>query len=131
MKGHVRTIGRIVAVSVIASVAACASSGNQFLKDADSSKVDGLVVDGKSKKADVKAAFGDPNDTSYTDSGNEIWKYVYAKATATAASFIPIVGIFAGGADVDKKELVIFFDKDGTVVRHSLTFSKEEVKRGG
>ena len=125
-----RAMARFLAISLLSAMAACASAGNQFLKDADENKVNSVVIDGTSTKADVKAKFGDPNDTSFTDSGNEIWKYTYAYITPMGENFIPVVGIFAGGQNVDKKELVIFFDKNGIVQRHTLTFSKEQIKRG-
>jgi outer membrane protein assembly factor BamE (lipoprotein component of BamABCDE complex) len=96
----------------------------------DAATVSQSIVDGKSTKADVQTAYGDPNDTSFTDGGNEIWKYTYAYATPTAASFVPVVGIFAGGANVDKKTLVILFDKSGVVVKHTMSSSHEQVKRG-
>jgi outer membrane protein assembly factor BamE (lipoprotein component of BamABCDE complex) len=120
----------LVVIAVTLSLAACASAGNQVLKTADADVVSRSITDGKSTKADVQASFGDPNDTSFTDGGNEIWKYTYAYATPTAVSFVPVVGIFAGGADVDKKTLVILFDKSGVVTKHTMSTSHEQVKRG-
>jgi outer membrane protein assembly factor BamE (lipoprotein component of BamABCDE complex) len=111
-------------------LSACASAGNQVLKTADADTVSRSITDGQSTKTTVQAAFGDPNDTSFTDGGNEIWKYTYAYATPTAVSFVPLVGIFAGGADVDKKTLVILFDKSGVVTKHTMSTSHEQVKRG-
>jgi len=123
---------RLAAVLTAAlSVSACASAGNQVLKTANADSVSRSIVDGRSTKSDVQAAFGDPNDTSFTDGGNEIWKYVYAYATPTPVTFVPIVGAFAGGANVDKKSLVILFDKAGVVTRHTMSTSHEQVKRGG
>jgi outer membrane protein assembly factor BamE (lipoprotein component of BamABCDE complex) len=116
--------------ALVLSVTGCASAGNQVLAKQDAATVSQSIVDGKSTKADVQTAYGDPNDTSFTDGGNEIWKYTYAYATPTAASFVPVVGIFAGGANVDKKTLVILFDKSGVVVKHTMSSSHEQVKRG-
>jgi hypothetical protein len=45
-------------------------------------------------------------------------------------NFVPIVGVFAGGNNVDKKELVILFDKNGTVTKHTMNVSKQTVQRG-
>lgn len=121
---------KYAALSVLLALGACASAGNQVLKSESADSVDKMVVDGRSTKADVQKAFGDANDTSFTDNGNEIWKYTYAYATPTPESFIPVVGIFAGGADVDKKTLTILYDKDGIVVKHTMSSSHEQVKRG-
>jgi len=112
------------------ALASCASSGNQVLKDQTTDTVAAKITKGTSSKNDVKVAFGDPTSTSFTDGGNEIWNYAYAKATAKAVNFVPIVGIFAGGADVDKKTLVILFDDTGVVKNYTLSSSQEEVKRG-
>ncbi len=119
-----------IAAALIA-LSACASSGNQVLKTATAETVGQSIRDGQSTKATVQAAFGDPNDTSFTDGGNEIWKYNYSYATATAVTYVPIVGAFAGGANVDKKTLTILFDKNGTVLNHTMSTSHEQVKRGG
>ena len=121
----------LTVLTLVLSLSACASAGNQVLKTADAGTVDRSIVDGQSTKATVQAAFGDPNDTSFTDGGNEIWKYTYAYATPTPESFVPVIGIFAGGADVDKKTLVILFDKAGIVTKHTMSTSHEQVKRGG
>jgi len=122
---------RILLSAVVAvSLQACASAGNQVLAKADAGSVDKVIVDGKTTKADVTAAYGDPNEHSFTDGGNDIWKYTYAYATPKAVNFVPVVGIFAGGADVDKKVLVIMFDKSDVVMRHTMSVSHEEVKRG-
>jgi len=70
--------------------------------------------------------YGDPMETSYTDSGNEIWKYHFTKGHMTASSFIPVVSLFASGTKGKKKELVVFFDQDGVVQRHSMSTSDVE-----
>jgi outer membrane protein assembly factor BamE (lipoprotein component of BamABCDE complex) len=121
---------RLGAMLAVAMCVSCASAGNQVLKTESADTVDKMIVDGKSTKADVHQALGDPNDTSFTENGNQIWKYQYMYATATAASFIPVVGIFAGGANVDKKTLTILFDRDGMVMKHTMSVSHEQVKRG-
>jgi outer membrane protein assembly factor BamE (lipoprotein component of BamABCDE complex) len=87
------------------------------------------IIKGQSTKNDVKAAYGDPSSTSFTDSGNELWNYEYAKATPKGANFIPIVGIFAGGMDVDKKQMVFFFDKAGIVQNFTVSAAKTETLR--
>src|SRR5579862_1292931 len=102
-----------ILMAVLVSLAGCASSGNQVLKNETLDTVSQKIVKGVSTQKDVKAAFGDPNSTSFTDSGNELWNYVYAKATVKAVNFVPVVNLFAGGADVDKKTLVVFFDASG------------------
>jgi outer membrane protein assembly factor BamE (lipoprotein component of BamABCDE complex) len=121
----------IIMLAAALSLSACASAGNQVLKDADAHTVSLSIINGQSTKANVQVAYGDPNDTSFTDGGNEIWKYTYAYATPMGVNFVPIVGAFAGGNNVDKKTLVILFDKAGVVVNHTMSTSHLQVKRGG
>ena len=104
----------------------CASTGNKVLKDATSQSVSGKIVHGKTTKAEIRSMFGDPMETSYTDSGNEIWKYNFTKGHMTASSFIPVVSLFSSGSKGKKKELVVFFDQHGVVQRHSMSTSDVE-----
>jgi outer membrane protein assembly factor BamE (lipoprotein component of BamABCDE complex) len=116
--------------AMLALISGCASSGNQIIKDQTSETVAQKIQKGISTQKDVKIAFGDPSSTSFTDSGNELWNYVYAKATAKPENFIPVVGLFAAGANVDKKTLVVFFDQNGVVKNFTISSSQEEVRRG-
>ena len=85
----------------VAVVAVCLSgcfgykAGNKF----DDSFVKNIRT-GKSTRADVVQMFGQPPTRNSTGGGNETWTYSYSemKSHATAATYIPIVNIFAGGA---------------------------------
>src|ERR1700739_4303859 len=96
----------VVAAVAVTLVAGCASQGVQQLKDENASSVSAKITKGKSTKDDVRATFGDPTETSFTDSGNELWRYKYSHSTSKAINFVPVVSLFTSGADVDKKELV-------------------------
>ena len=116
----------IIVLLLMGSISGCASAGIQAIKGETTETVATKITKGRSTTADVRRAFGDPTSTSFTDSGNELWNYEYAKATPKAANFVPIVGIFAGGMDVDKKTLVFFFDKNGVVQNYSVSAAKTE-----
>jgi outer membrane protein assembly factor BamE (lipoprotein component of BamABCDE complex) len=124
--------GKTIAAAflVTAVMSGCASQGVQQLKEESASTVSEKITKGKSTRDDVRKAFGDPTETSFTDSGNELWRYKYSHETSKAQNFIPVVNLFASGADVDKKELVVFFDDKGVVKNYSMQSSKEEVKSG-
>jgi len=125
------SLRKIATAVVTASVmTACASTGVQQLKDESSDSVSEKIIKGKSTKDDVRGAFGDPTETSFTDSGKEIWRYKYSHSTSKPQNFIPLVNLFTSGADVDKKELVVFFDDEGIVKNYAMQSSKEEVKTG-
>ena len=50
-----------------------------------------------------------------TSGNTEEWEYVYQRAQVRGASFIPVVGLFAGGADVTGSTLTILFNNAGIV----------------
>lgn len=113
-------IAGLAAGSLLAS--GCATSGNKVLKDETRESVAAKLTPGLTKDQ-VTALYGQPLDVTYTDSGNEIWKYSFTKAKAKASNFIPVVGIFASGATGEAKNLAIFFNTEGKVVRHSMSSS--------
>jgi len=120
----------IAALFCIVLVSGCASAGNQRLKDQTQSSVASQLTEGTTTKFQVEANLGSPNAVSFTDSGNEIWVYRYAHATSHAQNFIPVVNLFSRGEDVNVKELVILFNKDGVVTKYKMRETQSEVKAG-
>lgn len=91
---------------------ACATYGNKAIED--QSKVAQVQVG--STQEEVRAAIGDPAKIDFTGD-QEVWTYTLTRAQVRAASFIPIVGIFAGGMDATGKNLTVLFDKSGKVAK--------------
>jgi len=114
----------IIAAFTVGALTAsgCATSGNKVLKDETKASVAEKLKPGMTQDQ-VTAVFGQPLDVTYTDSGNEIWKYSFTKAQAKATNFIPVVSLFNSGATGEAKNLAIFFDTEGKVVRHSMSSS--------
>ena len=102
-----------ILLSILFLVSGCASAGNKQISDASTVA---KIEEGKSTKADVKALVGEPTKVNYKDNGNtEVWEYVYKRGQVRPATFIPVVGWFAGGADVTGSTLTILFDDKGVV----------------
>ena len=78
----------------------------------------------------MRTLFGAPLFTTFTDGGNEIYKYTFSKSQANASNFIPFVGIFTGGTHGTEKNLTIMFDEGGIVKRYSLDESAVATKTG-
>lgn len=116
----------ITAAALSLVMAGCASSGNKVLKEETSKSVAEKITKGKTTKAQVRELYGDPMETSFTDSGKEIWKYHFIKAHVKATNFIPVVSMFASGSEGDKKELVVLFNSKGVVDNFSMSSSKVE-----
>lgn len=100
------------AIAVI-SLSACATSkvGQQF----DDRTVKSIRI-GKTTRADIAQMFGQPLSRSSTGGGKEVWAYHYQEAGGhpTPITFVPIVGMFAGGAKgtFNQQTLTISFDGD-------------------
>jgi len=108
----------------------CSSSGNVVLKGETSTSVAEKIKKGKTTQDEVRAIYGDPMTTKFTDSGNQIWYYEFVKGHAKATNFVPVVNMFASGAQGNKKELVVFFDSTGIVKNYSMSTSKVETNTG-
>ncbi|EOQ30427.1 MULTISPECIES: hypothetical protein [Citrobacter] len=118
-----------LAVALAVTLAGCASSGNQKLKSETETSVQSKIQEGKTTKVEVKTLFGSPDAVSYTDGGNEIWKYSFAKVKVNGTSFIPFYGLFHNGTNGTKKELTILF-KDNTVQKYTMAESAINTKSG-
>ncbi len=112
-------------------VSGCASSGNDKVRTETMDTVGAKVVKGTTTKDQVKGLYGEPTSVSLTDSGSEVWTYEYAHATANAASYVTVVGLFAGGANVDKNQVVFIFDKNNIMQNYTVHASQSETRRGG
>ena len=121
---------KILIAAMMASVlAGCASSGNQQLKNETEISVQSKLQEGKTTKNEVKSYFGSPDAVSYTDSGNEIWKYAFAKVKVNGTTFIPFYGLFHNGTNGTKKELTILFNDD-TIKKYTMSETQINSKSG-
>lgn len=120
----------ILAVIGLGLLSGCATVGNDTLKDENKQTIASKITEGKTTMAEVKAMFGTPLTTSYTDAGSEVWTYEITHMSADAASYIPVVGLFAGGSSGTKKELVILFDDKGKVRKYKMSESAVKARTG-
>ena len=65
-------------------------------------------------KTEVQAVLGNPASITPLPEG-EIWVYTYTQAQAKGASFIPIVGLVAGGSTGSTDNLSVLFNNAGFV----------------
>jgi hypothetical protein len=116
-------------LGLVLLVSGCVSSGNP--KVMEQARLDQIVLD-VSTKADVKRVLGQPNSQSqqsgsaatvpgYTPvpglANSETWSYTHLSVDVDGATFIPIVGLFAGGATSHLNTFTVVFDQAG-IVRH-------------
>jgi outer membrane protein assembly factor BamE (lipoprotein component of BamABCDE complex) len=98
---------------------ACTSSmGNANVRD---SRVLSNIHKGHTTQAQVGQLLGQPQRTAVDASGKETWYYNYSEAELDSATFIPIYGIFAGGAKSTSTELMIEFTPQKIVSNYTTT----------
>ncbi|RAS32063.1 hypothetical protein [Paraburkholderia bryophila] len=126
-----RKILVVVSITASAVLAGCAvSAGNVALKDQSQTTVGNSIVEGKTTKADVQAAFGSATKVSFTDAGLEICNYEFDHATPQAINYVPVLNLLAHGANVEKKTLTVLFDEKGIVKKYTFAESSNVVRGG-
>lgn len=111
-------------------LAACASNGNESLRDESESSVQNKMVEGRTTKAEVRAMYGDPLKTTSHDGGMESWTYEFKDLSADGTSYVPFANWFTATSSGTKKELVVLFDAQDIVKRYSMSESEVTEKTG-
>lgn len=110
---------KTIAAAVLAvSLAGCASSGVRVNEQHLNS-----LEPGKSTLAETVSLLGAPTTRIRNADGTTTIMYVYAEAQTKAATFIPIVGLFAGGVDTNTSSVMLQFDKDGILTTQTTSDS--------
>lgn len=99
---------RFLSVVGILLTAGCASTGVQVDPGKMSTFERGITT-----RAEVEASLGRPTMVQTLQDGKVVITYTYADARVRPASFIPVVGLLAGGSDVWADSVSIFFDAQG------------------
>ena len=126
----------MLCIIAIALLTGCISSGNTAVMD--QSRLEQITVN-ISTKDDVRRLLGAPSATS-KHSGQyspvpgmppspdlvnvEVWSYTHLSVDVDGATFIPIVGLFAGGATSHINTYTAVFDQSG-IVRHTSSTQSE------
>lgn len=87
----------------------CSTSGRKV----EQTQVDTIRVG--NTREDVRALIGTPENVAKSSTG-ETWTYNYRRSSPNAKRFIPLLGHFIGGKNVETQEVVITFDEGGQVV---------------
>jgi hypothetical protein len=75
------------------------------------------VKEGESSKADIFDAFGQPGDVNYFENSESVWVYYAVSMTTSGATYIPIVGLFAGGSNSNTQISKFYFDQNGILLK--------------
>ena len=104
-------------------------TGNDRIENITQDNILNMIEDGKSTKADVRKAFGEPRNIGFMDNGLEKWEYHHSRSVQKGVNYVPVVNWFVKGTDDTKKTLIVLFD--GNVVKtHSFSSSEGETMGG-
>lgn len=118
-----RFVTLLLAVAVLAS--GCATVGRRI----DPAAIQKLEV-GHTTKEQALALLGSPDSMTQVGTGGAMWMYTFARASAKASSFIPVVGAFAGGSNVQSQSLMLTFGADGVLTDFVSSVSGTDVGTG-
>lgn len=104
---------------------ACVSSGTKVTETNLSKFQKGVTT-----QADVEKALGPPQNRTLLADGRRLIVYVGIHAQAKAASFIPVVGLIAGGATGQANAVAFTFDEGGVLQSYSSSESRSDVRTG-
>lgn len=90
-------------------VAGCATVGRKL----DQSKVEQIKTG--STQEDVTRLVGSPDRILRDAAGGSQWSYMFTIATPKPENFVPVVNLFASGANVRQQSLDLFFNASGVV----------------
>ena len=106
-------------------LAACVSSGTKVTTE----QIAAFEV-GKTTEEQVIAALGKPNSVTVLPDGSHTDVYLHTAAHATAATYVPIVGLFAGGAKGTSDTAIFMFDAQHILKSTSSNTTTTDVKTG-
>ena len=93
-------------------------AGNENLSKMNLNTIKQKIVVGKTTKKEIRRLLGNPQGQGIDPHIGEYWMYSFMQSKIKASSYIPIVGIFAGGTKTKMTTLYIYFNKNGVVKKY-------------
>lgn len=103
----------------------CATTGKRI----ETEKVQ-QIKEGITTEKEVIDILGSPYMKTLGSDGKIIMVYQYTKVKNRAQNFIPIVGLLAGGMDMDQQMLTVLIGKDGKVEKYTFNDSNSPINSG-
>jgi outer membrane protein assembly factor BamE (lipoprotein component of BamABCDE complex) len=118
-------MSRLWTIAILMALSGCVSSGTKVTEQQASQ-----FVKGQSTEAQVIAKLGAPDTASRASDGSHVDQYSYVQTSARAASFIPVVGLMAGGADSKVTVVSFTFEPNGVLKDWTSTIANRGVDTG-
>lgn len=125
MKPRIRRFITVVFVgAALVGFLGCHTMGRQI----DQGKITDIKK-GQTTEADLVQMFGPPNHRTVSSEGNTTLMWMYHETQIKGATFIPIAGLFAGGADTKSQSLTVTLGPDGKVTQFQSSGGSSESRR--
>jgi hypothetical protein len=116
---------KLIIVAATLILTACMSIGTKVeTKDLSS------FTKGRTTYNEVTSKLGEPSQATVNSDGTKTAVYFYTEAQAKAATFIPIVGMFAGGADSKNTIVTLIFDQNSVLSNYSSSTGQSSMSNG-
>jgi hypothetical protein len=119
---------RILFITLSLVIAACSGNQNKAFKQSSDQEIQGMIVEGKTTKAEVEQMFGKPTDIDYDKAGREKWTYAYSEASKNPLNFIPVISTIKGQEGTTRKMVVVY--EGDIVARYAISQNEEQIKKG-
>jgi outer membrane protein assembly factor BamE (lipoprotein component of BamABCDE complex) len=106
-------------------LAGCASAGTKIDQSATAK-----IQKGMTTKEQVIALLGAPMSDALVGDGREMMMWSYAQTQVRGATFIPVIGLFAGGSDTKMTMFQVILNKEKIVDDCLWSNSSIEAKMG-
>ena len=123
-----RYVSSMKAIAIFTGIVAagllvgCSTSGTKVAQE----QVDTIRIG--DEKADVQARIGPPDQISRSTSGGESWIYAYSRSRPNAKRFIPLLGTFIGGKNVESQTITVVFNDAGRVADVTTAYGGTDAK---
>ena len=105
---------RIILSAALMAMTACTTAGRPIDHERAAA-----FVPGKTTYQEVVAALGPPTSSMTAPNGRLTIAYSHLVYRTSPATFIPVVGLFAGGANMQSDTIALTFAPDGVLERGS------------
>jgi outer membrane protein assembly factor BamE (lipoprotein component of BamABCDE complex) len=117
---------RAIVIAAMLALAGCATSGTKISEGQMAT-----MEKGKTTYAEVIARLGAPMMATKAGDGTQMAVYSFSKSQIAGATFIPVVGMFAGGMKMDGNVVTFTFDQAGVLKDYTTSTSHIDVRNGG
>ncbi len=120
-----RSLYAVMALCLLAT--ACTETTGKLVSSNDASQ----FTPGVSTVNDVEAKLGPPSQARTNSDGTTSLEYDYTHLQTNAATYIPIVGAFAGQTNVNQSTTIFLFAADNTLKSYSTSIGGNAEKATG